>query len=1002
MAAPGAAPPEEIARKTVTILFCDVADSTGLGERLDPESVRGVMNRWFAAMRDVLTSHGGTVEKFVGDAVMAVFGVPTLHEDDALRAARASTEMRLALAKLNEELERDVGVQLGIRIGVNTGEVVAGDPASGQTFVTGDAVNVAKRLEQAARPGEILLGAPTKRLVDNAVIVEPRGSVEAKGKAEAVEAWNLLGVIADAPAFARRLDVRIVGRDEELERLRGELARAAEQRSCRLVTVLGPAGIGKSRLAAELAARSPHAQVVTARCIPYGEGLTFWPLAQAIRTAGGLPFVEQALAGGADADLVLERVRGAIDAPAAALVEETFWGVRRLLESLARERPLVVCLEDVHWGAPTFLDLVEYVVRWSRDAPILLLCLARPELLDERPGWAGLGATIPLEPLTDECADQLLDELAAEWPLAADARSRIRDAAEGNPLFVEQLVAMLTEQDGGAEVAIPPTIQALLAARLDRLDSAERRVLEHASVLGRDFTRGGVAALAPEDERSGVGTLLLSLARKELVQPGATTIRGDDGFRFRHVLIRDAAYAGLPKERRAVLHERAAEWLEHVGGVDELIGYHLEQAYRFRKELGTRVPALAERAAALLGEAGHRAFLRNDMPAAARLLDRTAALVELEPSLEREHAAALWSTGETQRAEDVLGHALERAAAAGDAVGEWLARLELAAHRTVQDDDAKTDELEQIAADAARVFDQLDHDAGRARAWRMASSVHRLRCRFRAAEHASELALGYARRAGSEREEAWLVDELCSSLLYGPTPAVDAIARCEEILETARERSLLEANVLASLAGLHGMRADFERARALAATARTHYEELGIRFAIAGLSQVSGPVLLAAGDAHAAEKALREGYDILAGVALRGAQAAYLAHAVLAQGRLDEAAVLVAEAERVGQGFDVPTQIHRRTASALLLVARGAAAEAIAEAEAAVAIAAQTDAVAMHADAELALADALAAAGRADEALAAATRARTLYELKGHAAGCRAADRRTGAVAPAC
>src|ERR687888_11237 len=479
-----------VSRRTVTVLFADVADSTPLGERLDPESLRRVMSEFFGRMSGVLERHGGTVEKFIGDAVMAVFGIPELHEDDGLRAVRAATELRQALAELNAELERELAVRIGIRVGVNTGEVVAGDGSGGQMLVTGDAVNVAKRLEEAARTGEILVGEAT--------------------------------------------------------------------RTCRLLTLVGSAGIGKSRLAAELcAAVRDEARTLTGRCLPYGDGITFWPLVGIVDALGGDDGVHEALAGVDDGELVAARVLGAVGPRAtAASGGETFWAVRRLFEEVAHDQPLVVVMEDIHWAEPTLLDLLEYLGGWTHDAPILLLCLARADLLDERPGWLTQpGSGLLLAPLSDDESHALLEEIAQEWPLDAAARARIAEAAEGNPLYLEQMAAMLAE--GGPADTIPPSIHALIAARLDRLPAHEREVLECAAVAGREFARSALRRLAPKGDQAKIDAALLSLARRELLaaRPGR-----EDAYRFRHALIRDAAYAGIAKERRAELHERFANW----------------------------------------------------------------------------------------------------------------------------------------------------------------------------------------------------------------------------------------------------------------------------------------------------------------------------------------------------------------------------------------------------------------------------------------------------------
>ena len=954
------------ARKTVSILFCDLADSTSLGERLDPESLRGVMATWYEAMREPLERHGGTVEKFIGDAVMAVFGVPRAHEDDAFRAVRAALEMRDAVAAMNAALAAQGRPPLHIRIGVNTGEVVTGDGQA--TLVTGDAVNTAKRLEQAAGPDEILIGAATRRLVANAARLEAVGEVEAKGKRAPVEAWRVIATIEGAAPFARRLDTPFVGREGELATLRNELAAAERERSCRLVTVLGVAGIGKSRLVSELTDEiRPRVTVLSARCLAYGDGITYWPLLELLQRAGGDEAIAAAVSGEPDGELIRARLAALTSGAPAAPPEETFWAVRRLLETLARERPLVVIVEDLHWAEPTLLDLAEYVAGWSRDAPIVLLCLARPELLEERPRWPG--THLPLEPLTGEESEALLDELVTDRPLPAEARARIADAAEGNPLYVEQMVALLAEDEVVPErLAVPPTIQAVLAARLDRLEPIERAMLERAAVVGKEFWRGAVVDLSEPDEHGHVGTTMLQLVRKELVEPAPSSLQGEDGFRFRHVLIRDTAYAGIPKARRAELHERFAGWVERAtpGSIeyDEILGYHYEQACLLRGELGPadeRTARLAGSARPLLGAAGRRAYARGDAPAAANLLGRALALERMgeldaeELELRRELAHVLWETGDAERALRTADAVAEEAVRLGERRQEWYARLDAAGMRGFGSADALA-ELLDTADRAVDVFTELDDDLGLAQAWRRLAMGHRVRCSYAAAQAAAERALQHARATDDVQGAARATDVLCTTLLWGPAHVDVALPRLERMRVGEDGNATLRANVLVALGGLRAMRREFDEARALCVEAEQVYAEFGLRMSIAGLTQITGPLELAAGDPAAAEAELRRGLEPLHGTLGEGLQLSLLSVALLEQGKVDDAAAAAEGARASASPGDVLSEVASRGALARVEACRGRVESGLDLVRAAVELAGRTDALTMHGDALLDLA----------------------------------------------
>jgi class 3 adenylate cyclase/tetratricopeptide (TPR) repeat protein len=973
------------ARKTVTVVFSDVTGSTSLGEQLDPEALRRVMERYFGEMRTVLERHGGTVEKFIGDAVMAVFGIPELHEDDALRAVRAATEMREALAALNKELQRERGVVLAVRTGVNTGEVVAGDPAGGQFYATGDAVNVAARLEQAAASGEILLGEQTRRLVRDAVQLEPVDPLALKGKTDAVTAWRLRDVDESAPGFARRLDAPLIGRADELARVRSEYERARDTPTSGLCTILGAAGLGKSRLASEFAASvEDEATVLVGRCLSYGEGITYWPLAEIVSELRRRPET---------AALVDERVAAAVglaDAPSST--EETFYAVRKLLETLAEERPLVIVLDDVHWAEPTLLDLVEHVVDWSTDAPTFFLALARPDLLDSRPSWAATRenmAHLRLEPLGEAEADALLGSLAGA-DVGDAVRRRVAEAAEGNPLFLEQMIALLAE-DGHGETAVPPTIQALLAARLDRLALEERAVLEPAAVVGKEFWRGAVVELAPPETE--VSAVLQRLVRKEFVQPDRSSLPSEDGLRFRHVLIRDAAYAGIPKERRTDLHERFAAWLERTAPeYAEIVGYHLEQAYRYSRELGPpgeREQELAQRAAEHLGSAGRRAYARGDVNASVNLLERALALLADEDPLQFELVPDLaWSleySGRIDEAEEVLRRALERASALGRDRDAAVARVDLASLRYSHRTDAKVDEIHEATRIAFPIFEQAGDDRGLARSWLLVSHESWASCRWAALTDASETALLHAQRA----EDKALVREvqrwLAMAYYFGPLPVSEAIARLRrqgQMEEPGQDR----ASALTFLAGLEGLRGNFDLARKLYREGSAEFEELGMFIRIGGRSMISGHIELLAERPEAAEEQLRRGFEVLKGMGEEGVLstvAANLAEALCRQGRFDECEEVTRISESAAQPGDMATEIGWRVARASALAGRGELEEADRLSSEAVELAEATDDLFHHGQALLRRGEVLALAGKREKARASFEEAIRRYEAKG-------------------
>ena len=795
-------------RKVVTALFCDVTGSTALGEELDPEALVGVMSAYFRQLRATIERHGGTVDKFIGDAVMAVFGIPVVREDDALRAVRAAAEIRERLPLVAEE----VGVALSFRTAVNTGLVLVG---VGENLAVGDAINIAARLEQAAAPGEILLGEETLSLVRDAVQVEPLEPLVLKGKSEAVPAFRLLGVDPVAPGLARHLDVPLVGRDRELAVLLAAWDATLQESGCHLFTLLGVAGVGKSRLVAELLGGVGEESVVlSGRCLHYGEGITFWPLLEALRPVGE------------PARQVLDHLGGG----GAATAEELFLEVRRLLESLALQRPVILHVDDLQWAEPMLLDLLDHVVDLSRGVPILLLCTARPELIEDRPAWGGgkLNATtVLLEPLPAEECELLLSQLGDG--LSADARARVISASEGNPLFLEEMAA-LAREPGGSRVRIPSTIQALLAARLERLPATERELLERGAVEGEVFHRRAVRALAgepPSAEQPG----LASLVRKDLIRPHPASLQGDDAFRFRHLLVRDAAYDGLPKATRARLHERFASWLENnareLAELDEIAGWHLEQAVRYRRELGEAVvPELARRAAEHLQMAGRRAAGRIDAPAARNLLERSLAVAPkndpLRTRIELDLAEQLVTSGEHARADalisDVEGDP-DASTSAALTRFEWLvnARPQAATHAI---DSRLPAMLEQLA--------RAGDERGIAKAHLAAFWVHWLASRGAPATEQVRLAAKHAQIAGDDRLRARALGLHVLALMDGPTPA-GAIAEELDAIEQDASGPGLLARVKVARGEVERLNGRFAEARRLTQNAIEDFRALGDR-----------------------------------------------------------------------------------------------------------------------------------------------------------------------------
>jgi class 3 adenylate cyclase/tetratricopeptide (TPR) repeat protein len=984
-------------RKTVTIVFSDVTGSTALGEQTDPEVMRRIMERYFEEMRAVLEKHGGTVEKFIGDAVMAVFGIPNVHEDDALRAVRAATEMRERLAALNEEFERERGITIVVRTGVNTGEVVAGDPSEGQAFATGDAVNVAARLEQAAEPGEILIGQLTYELVREAVRTKATEPLELKGKSARIEAWRLVEVLPDTPAFTRRIDAPFVGRTEELTRLGTAFESACSSETCQLITVTGPPGIGKSRLVRELVASVAHdSRVVVGRCLPYGEGITYWPLSEIVyQVAGADPRagLRELLGEGTDEALAAERLLGAIGAAdEPARTEEIFWATRVLFERMALNRPFIAVVDDIHWAEPTLLDLIEYLVGFAQ-ARALIACTARPELFDARPHWSRT-EIVELEPLGEMDATALIDALLADADLSSAVRDRIRERAEGNPLFVEQMLSLASE-NGDTEIAVPATIQALLAARLDHLPDDERPVLVRGSVEGRVFHRGAVSELLPEGERDGVSSHLLALARKNFVRPDVSLFPGEDAFRFVHALVRDAAYEAAPKQLRAELHERFATWLEErahdrLSELAEIVGYHLEQSYRYRRSLGEDPGDLARRAGERLAAAGERAARRSDHVGAANLLGRA---LELLPHDEARRfdlilplATSLVESGRLDEAEALFSSAVKEARERQPEAIALALEIERERLQSIIDPTWSGAEALALVERARPVLEVAGDERGLAQAWRLVWQVEWNRGRLAAARDAARKSLVHAERTDDSQLIADAYGGIGAPAWYGSDAISEFLPYHERIHEWARRSGhrSTEAVMLIVRGRIKLEQKCFEDGDALIGEGLEILSELGLSFS--GLSvgaQFTYGQLVR--DPTAVEARVQAAYEMLKAAGEKGVfstMAGSLAWILARRGALDEAEALTRESEEAGSIDDIATQASWRVARALVFAKEGKFDEGISLAQAGVAVAAASEYAQFTAEARIACADVLRMGGHPDEAARELEEALRIYEQK--------------------
>jgi len=1024
-AAAAAALPAHEVRKTVTLIFSDLKDSTALGERLDSEALHEVKERYFAAMAAEINRHGGKIEKYIGDAIMAVFGLPRAHEDDALRAVRAAVGMRDKLKELNETLEKHFGVTLAARTGVNTGEVVAlDDPSADQKLATGDAVNVTARLEQAAPANEIYIGEVTHRLVCDAVDVEAVEPLTLKGKSQPVAAFRLISAHG-LYGNERRVDTPVVGRDAELAALQEAWEAAVATRRAHLVTVIADAGVGKSRLVRELMDRvRGQARLVFGRCLAYGEGITFWPLREMVVAAAGIErddtpetAYQKLLECVGDVD-VADRL-----ASAAGLTSRQFplheinWGARRLMQHLAKDGPVLAMIDDIHWAEPAFLDLLENLLETVENASVLLVATSRHDLLEARPQWGERERSrrLVLNPLTDEAATQVVGNLLGAAGLPETLIKRIVAAAEGNPLYVEQMLSMLIDSGAVSEdrlkaalkadvdIVVPPTIHALLEARLDKLERTERAAAEPASVIGMEFPHSAVQSLAPQQIREKVGDQLEALARKHFIRPSASD-GADARYRFDHHLVRDTVYNGLLKRARATMHVEFVKWADQVNAESDrgqefeaILGYHLEQAYRYLGELGPideAGAAIGRDGAQRLASAGRRAFARGDMHAAANLLARG---VELLSGNERLRAEVLPELGESliglgdfARAKSILIEAediADRCSLPRVKASSQLVQLQMRLF-TGKDAGEEQDRLPK-PSDLIPLLERESADNELAAAWRLVVLQHGVAGEYDLARKAAEHSVAYARRAANERVVARIGNSLADFAVLGPMPVEEAIAVCNRLIEDGLTDRQVECRVMCKLAQLHAMNGKLEIARELYGRGRTMLRDLGqsLFATTTGIDQAR--VELCGGDLAAAERAVRADVEFLERKGekyYRSTLCSLLARLIRDQCRDDEALRFLEIAEEISASNDIESQALWRATRAPIDARRGAIADAEHVARTAVELLRPLEAPNLKADTLAELAVVLQTAGKSVEAEQTIDEALLLYAAKGNTA----------------
>ena len=913
-------------RKLATVLFADLVASTELVAGQDPEITRRRVTTFFDGVQRCIETHGGTVEKFAGDAVMAAFGIPIAHEDDADRAVRAG------LGILDHV--RDLGLEA--RVGIEAGEVVVDETDS--TFATGEAVNVAARLQQAAAPGEILMGEAAHRLTVGRIDAESAGPLELRGFRNPIAAYRAIAARDGQPHA--KVSAPFVGRVSEFELLENTLERTMRDRRPHVFTVYGEPGVGKSRLVREFLAGVEGTTILTGRALPYGEGVTYWPLAEMVKSAAGITDDDpmetakqkliECCGDEAIAELlglasgVMEAVEGQRGAP------EIAWAAREFADELADVQPLIMVFEDIHWAEEPLLELIDHLAQWVRERALLIICLARPELLDIRPGWGGgrvRSTAIELEPLARADSEALVDALLEEHQVTVKVRARLLDKAEGNPLFVEETVRMLVEEGADGGDRIPDSLQAMIGARIDRLPAGAKIVLQRGAVIGRTFWAGAIDHLSPEYDSDELEDLLDDLLLRDLVtREERSSISGEAAYRFKHVLIREVAYGGLSKSGRAEYHTRFAEWLREKADKEliEIRAYHLDQACLLYAELDGHAPEeLARMAAKALGSAGKRALARESNLSARKLLLRS---VELEPTLGRRFLAARasWQLGDLPVVRDEMTVLAEQAAVEGDRAIQSRALTALS--EVAASLDGELGRAADLADEALAVVDSGDHD-GRFRALDRRARVARWAGREAEAEEFLQQALEAARAAERKDHEARAALQL-AGIYVGRMEEAKAEPLIARALALAEESGSIVARASAaqSKGDLHRVRGQYEEAEGWLTKALDLYRETASISEIAWTSRKLAQVAWETGNPAKAEKLFRESIRLLAPMKERGTlceSQRLLAQLLLQEGRVDEAEILALAARETVSAEDVTSRATTRVSLAQVRAAQG-------------------------------------------------------------------------------